>query len=350
MKKLTRFIDDKTAILLTTTVNRRYFSGFDSSDGFLIITNRDATLFVDGRYYEAARVKAAEYGVELLLDFSAQLEKHIRLLGVERVVVENQITVALFEKIKRILPFCEVVPDDKTNRTISDLRSVKNDCELEKLRTAQKIADTAFLEILNYIGVGVSESSIATELEYLMKKNGAQEISFKTIAISGKNTSMPHGVPGNATVKCGDFVTMDFGAVYDGYHSDMTRTVAVGCVSDRMAEVYNTVLTAQMKAVDAVRAGVAAACVDAVARSTIEASGYGDNFTHSTGHGVGLEIHEYPNISSTNNDKLQVGNVITIEPGIYIESDFGVRIEDMLFVTESGCECITKADKRLIII
>ena len=203
---------------------------------------------------------------------------------------------------------------------------------------------------MNYIKAGVSEKSIATELEYLMKKYGADEISFKTIAISGKNTSMPHGVPGATTVKHGDFVTMDFGAVYDGYHSDMTRTVAVGCVSDRMADVYNTVLTAQMNAVTAVAPGALASNVDAVARSIITDSGYGDNFTHSTGHGVGLEIHESPNISRINNDKLEVGNVITIEPGIYIESEFGVRIEDMVFVTETGFECITKADKQLIII
>ena len=183
-----------------------------------------------------------------------------------------------------------------------------------------------------------------------MRKNGAEAISFDTIAVSGANSSVPHGVPTAKKVSAGDFVTMDFGAVVNGCHSDMTRTVAVGFATDKMKQAYNTVLTAQIKALEGIKAGVPCSQIDRLAREVISAAGYGEYFTHSTGHGVGYEIHEAPNLSQKSEQILKAGDVVTVEPGIYLPAEFGVRIEDMAFVTENGCKNLTKSPKELIIV
>jgi Xaa-Pro aminopeptidase len=212
------------------------------------------------------------------------------------------------------------------------------------------MAEKAFLEVLNFIREGVTEIQIAAELEYRMKLAGSKAPSFGTIVVSGENSSMPHGVPGSRVIRAGDFITMDFGAVYNGYRSDMTRTVAVGFATDEMQKVYETVLKANLAAIEAVREGVTAASVDLAARNVIKDAGYGEFFTHSTGHGVGLEVHETPTVSFKNENKLCSGQVITIKPGIYKIGKFGVRIEDMVVVTKNGCNNLTKAEKSLIII
>ena len=221
---------------------------------------------------------------------------------------------------------------------------------MKKIIKAQRIAEAAFEHILTFIKEGVTEKEVALELDYYMLSHGADGLSFETIAVSGKNSSKPHGVPSDKKIEKGDFVTMDFGAVVEGYHSDMTRTVAVGFVTDEQKNVYETVLKAQEAAQAAASSGVCCADVDKAARDVIENAGYGEYFNHSTGHGVGVEIHEYPRLSTVCKAILSVGNVVTDEPGIYIPEKFGVRIEDMLLITENGCENLTRAPKELIIL
>ena len=233
---------------------------------------------------------------------------------------------------------------------ISDLRMVKSEEEKEKIIKAQRIAEKAFEHILSFIKPGVSEKDISLELDFFMLRNGAEALSFETIAVSGKNSSMPHGVPGEKKIEKGDFITMDFGAVVDGYHSDMTRTVAVGSVSEKQRSIYNIVLRAKNACLAGLKEGITGKEADAIARDIIAAEGYGKYFGHGTGHGVGVEIHEKPSLSPRNEKPLKRGEIVTVEPGIYLPGEFGVRIEDMAFITSDGCENLTKAPETLIIL
>ena len=217
------------------------------------------------------------------------------------------------------------------------------------IRNNDKLSpEAAFDEILNFIKVGVTEREIALELNRLMFEFGAEDLSFDTIVLSGANTSMPHGVPSEKKVQSGEFVLMDYGAVYNGYHSDMTRTVCVGEPDEEMLKVYDIVLSAQEAAIEKAKAGIIGCDLDKIARDIIERSGYGNCFGHSLGHGVGLEIHEKPNASPNYKLPLNEGAVVTVEPGIYIAGKFGVRIEDFVILTENGCKNLTKSAKSLI--
>jgi Xaa-Pro aminopeptidase len=236
------------------------------------------------------------------------------------------------------------------SRAIYHCRMVKRPEELEKIRSAQALAEEAFTRILTVIHAGMTEREIQLELDFTMLRLGAEELSFPTIALTGTSTSMPHGVPSEKVVKKGDFVLMDYGAVVDGYHSDMTRTVAVGQPSAEMEAVYQVVLEAQQRSLETARAGITGQRLDAVARLCIAQAGYGDYFGHSLGHGVGLEIHEYPNASPSSTTVLRAGHVVTVEPGIYLSGKFGVRIEDFVVITEDGCENLTHAEKQLIVL
>ena len=240
--------------------------------------------------------------------------------------------------------------DSTLDNMICALRAVKQPFEVEKIKAAQKIAEDAFSYICTFIKPGKTEREVALALDYYMLSHGAEALSFETIVVSGAKTSMPHGVPGKNRIQNGDFVTMDFGAVVGGYHSDMTRTVAVGSVTQKQKEVYETVLRAQNAVMDALRSGLSCAAADKVARDVIGKAGYGAYFTHSTGHGVGVEIHEYPSLAPHGKSVLTVGNVVTDEPGIYLPGEFGVRIEDMALITENGRENLTTAPKELIIL
>lgn len=338
------------AYIVSSTENIRYLTDFSLDDGYLIITDKKAYLFADGRYIEAAENEAKNCDeVVLLKKASEQLNEILKNAGVSRVYTEGEkLSVADFQSLKKWLE-CEI-KSEKTDDEIKALRRVKSQEEKSRIITAQRIAERAFEHILTFIREGVTENEIRLELEYFMLKNGAEDLSFKTIAISGKNTSMPHGVPTDKKVEKGDFVTMDYGAMVKGYHSDMTRTVAVGFVREKQIEVYNTVLAAQQACYEAVKAGISCKDADAAARQVIEEAGYGQFFTHSTGHGVGIDIHEAPNLSPRSELILKAGDVVTDEPGIYIPGVFGVRIEDMLYVTEDGCENLTKAEKSLIVL
>lgn len=338
------------AALVTDETSIFYFTGFPHSEGYLMITKDKSCLLVDFRYIEAAQntVKSSEVVI-----FSNPFETINNLIlanNIKEILLEaDKITVSAFKTMQKELE-AELISDDKLSGIIKDLRIIKSADEIEKLRIAQNIAEKAYLEVLNMVKPGITERQIALELEYLMKKNGAEKIAFDLITVTGKKTSLPHGVPSDTEVKAGDFVTFDIGAVYEGYHSDMTRTVAVGEVSEKQKEIYNIVLKSHLAGLDAVKAGVSGFDVDKVCRDIIKVAGYGEYFGHGTGHGVGLEIHEEPRVSPKGETILKPGMIITVEPGIYLPDEFGVRIEDTVLVTANGYETFAHIPKELIIL
>lgn len=351
--KLSESLSKGEAYLIFSEENRRYFTGFPSTDGWLLVTDSERVFMTDSRYIEAARDKVQGCTQILRLDdLSVQLPELCRSLNVSRMFIEaGRMNVARLRKLRKMLPEVEVSDSDRAEDDIDALRIVKNAIEVENILFAQKIAEEGYNHILGFIKEGVTERDVQLELDYFMLRRGAEALSFDTIAVSGANSSKPHGVPTEKKIERGDFVTLDFGAVYNGYHSDMTRTVAVGAVTDRQKNVYDTVLTAQLAAIDAVKAGVLCREVDRAARSVIENAGFGDCFRHSTGHGVGVEIHEAPTLSPKSGETtLSEGSVVTIEPGIYLPGEFGVRIEDMVLVGALKSQNMTNCPKELIIL
>ena len=338
-------------VIITSPENRRYFTSFNSSDGFLVITVDEATFFTDSRYIEAAQNQVTVCKSVLLRRVSETIVPYLKEKNIENIYLETErLTVAELNSLKKAFDFCKVEAKEEVDEIINKARAVKTDYEVDCIKKAQKIAEDAFSHILTFIKEGVTEKEIALELDFYMLKNGAEAVSFETIAVSGKNSSMPHGVPTDKKIENGDFITMDFGAVYNGYHSDMTRTVIVGKPTEKQKEVYETVLKAQKSALEVLKNGVTGFDVDKVARDIIENAGYKENFGHGTGHGVGIEIHESPNLSPYSKATLETGNVVTVEPGIYIPDEFGVRIEDMALITEDGYINLTSCEKELIIL
>ena len=277
--------------------------------------------------------------------------KSSRKYSRKTVAVENhRLTLAEFDNLKEKLPSVQFVTTSALQNAIEEIRIVKSDSEIEKIKAAQRIAEEAFDHILTFIKEGMTEKEISLELDFYMLSHGADALSFETIAVAGKNSSMPHGVPGEYRVQKGDFITMDYGAVVDGYHSDMTRTVCLGEPTDKMREVYDTVLKAQLEGLRVLCDGITGSEADAAAREIIEKAGYGKNFGHGLGHGVGVEIHEAPRLSPKAPHTLKSGHVVTVEPGIYLPDEFGVRIEDMAVITENGHINLTSCPKELIIL
>lgn len=340
------------AALIISEENVRYFTSFSSTNGYLLITENTSIFLTDSRYIEAAQnqIKSCDEVCEIK-SVEQTLAPLIENLGIKSVCVEqSRMTLSQLNVFKKHFKNVAFVIDSSLDSEINRLRSVKNKQEAEKIEKAQRIAEKAFDHILEFITIGKTEREISLELDYTMLKAGADALSFETIAVSGSNGSMPHGVPGSKKIESGDFITMDFGAVFDGYHSDMTRTVAVGDISIKQAEVYNTVLQAQKAGLEAIKPGTECREVDKMARDIIAAKGYGDYFGHGFGHGVGIEIHEYPNLSPKSEAVLRSGNVVTAEPGIYIPGEFGIRIEDMVLVTDDGYYNFTKCNKELIVL
>ena len=354
IKTLRGFLSEKTeAALITNEVNIGYFTGFFHSEGALLVTQESAVLFVDFRYFEAAQQKAQGCKVVCFQRLSESLLQQLTAEAVACVYAEaNYMTVNRFDFYQKKLgeQTISLIADGRLDTHIGNIRIIKDQSELDKIAKAQSIAEQAYLEMLNYLKPGVSERALAARLEYEMKLRGAEDISFDLITITGKKTSLPHGVPSDALVREGDFFTCDFGAVYEGYHSDTTRTVAVGSATDEMKQIYAVVLRAQLAALKAIRPGVKCSDVDKTARDIIKSEGYGDCFGHSTGHGVGLDIHELPFVSTRGDMLLREGMVITDEPGIYLPNRFGVRIEDMVCVTENGCHNFVTLPKELLIL
>ncbi|MBR2715707.1 MAG: aminopeptidase P family protein [Ruminococcus sp.] len=349
--KLREILLSGSAALILSDVNRLYYSDFKSSAGALLITEHSAILFLDFRYYEAA-VRSVDRSINVVRysNLTESINAIINKESIKNIIIEDEfVTIARFDNLKNEIN-AEFTTDFKLSSKIMDFRMIKSDDEIERIKTAQKISEKSYKELLNYIKVGVSEKRLALELEHQLKINGAERLAFDIISISGKNTSLPHGVPSEKELCDGDFITFDFGAVYDGYHSDMTRTIALGYASDEMKEVYDIVLNAHKIASKAIKPSKWCSDVDKAAREYIRSFGYGEYFGHSTGHGVGLEIHEKPTVYHTNNQILKPGMVITNEPGIYLPDKFGVRIEDMYLVTENGFEDLAFIDKELLII
>ena len=340
------------AMLLTGEANRFYASGFHSTggDGVALVTRKGNFYLTDFRYTEAAG-RAIENARLLEIGrgrgYGVLLRELVEEQGIARLGFEEQtMSVGEYRDYARALP-CELVP---ASALLDRLRRTKDAREMERMERAQRIAESALEQILKEIRPGVAEREIAARLQYLMLSQGAEKMSFDPIVVSGPNGSLPHGVPGERKIQSGEFVTMDFGCVAGGYCSDMTRTVAVGAVSDEMAKVYQTVLTAQLTGIRTARAGISGRELDGAARKVIEEAGYGPYFGHSFGHGVGVEIHESPNASPGWDQPLPEGAVISAEPGIYLPGNFGVRIEDVIRLTASGCENLTKAPKELIVL
>ena len=340
------------AMLLTGEANRFYACGFHSpgTDGVALVTRQGNYYFTDSRYTEAAErhiQDAAIAEVSRGRGYTALINEVIDAEGIQTLGFEDAyMTVQDYNLYKEKL-HCTLVP---AAGMLTELRKVKDEEEMAAMVAAQRIAEQAFDDILKEIRPGVSEKEIAARLQYLMLHYGASDMSFDPIVVSGPNGSLPHGVPSEKRIERGELVTMDFGCIYQGYCSDMSRTVAVGDISDEQRRVYETVLAAQKAAISAAKAGMTGAEVDGVARKVIEEAGYGEYFTHSFGHGVGVEIHESPNASPANDKPLPAGAVISAEPGIYIPGKLGVRIEDVIRLTPEGCENLTKAPKELIVL
>ena len=335
------------AMWITSPANHLYMSDFDNPDGWMLITKEKSYLFADFRYIEAARAGAfpectvimpkggrKEYLLPLIE------ENGVRVIGYE----DMHLTCRAFTALKADLPDCEFVP---VGAMMEEIRSVKTEDEIEKMVKAQRIAEAALAHVLKMITYDMTEVEVAAELDYFIKRQGAKA-GFETIAVSGSASSVPHGVPHPVKLERG-FLTMDFGAAVDGYRSDMTRTIVIGKADADMRRLYDTVLKAQLAALDEIAEGKKNADMDKVARDIIDNAGYKGAFGHSLGHGVGLKIHEMPNLSWAAGERtLRAGEIVTVEPGIYLEGKYGCRIEDMVVVMAGGNRNLTRAPKEMI--
>lgn len=332
-------------LLIYKPENRRYLTGFSGSTGYVFITAEKAWFITDFRYTEQAERECHDYAIHLL-NSARPLEVILNETGIQRLAFEdNFMTYQFYKTLTDKLNNVELIP---AGEAIESLRMIKSDEEIEKITKAAVITDKAFEHILNYIQPGITENAIALELEFYMKKLGATALAFDTIAASGVRSSMPHGVATDKQIEEGDFLTLDFGCIVEGYCSDMTRTVVVGKATEKQKEIYGIVLAAQEAALKAIKEGQTGQEVDKVARDVISSRGYGEFFGHGLGHGVGLEVHEAPRLSATGNNILLENMVVTDEPGIYLPGFGGVRIEDLVVVKKNGCEVLSKSPKHLI--
>lgn len=333
------------AVIVYKPENRRYLSGFTGTAGYVVLT-RDRNIFItDFRYVNQASEQCKDFEIirhtneRTLYDILNELE--VKTLGFE----EEFVTFSQYEEFNEKLNNIELVP---LKGVINKLRTIKTEDEIENIRKAANIADMAFEHICSLLKPGVTEWEISLELESFMKKQGASGTSFESIVASGKRSSLPHGVASQKVIENGDFVTLDFGCIYNGYCSDMTRTVVIGKATSKQKEIYEIVLKAQEAALESIRAGITGFEVDKIARDIITDRGYGEYFGHGLGHGVGLEVHEAPRLSPVGKDTLEENMVVTDEPGIYIPDFGGVRIEDLVVVKKDGYEILSKSPKHLI--
>lgn len=336
------------AVLLTSPHNLQYFTGFTGGEGLGLLTERETVLFVDSRYTESAKHEVKNTQV---LEFSGKNKKELLssyLQNYASVGYEDEdMTVAEFSVIKE---YCSSGEWIGVSGQLSKIRMIKTEEELSYLCKAESIGVSALSKVIPMIHIGVTEFEIAAELEYQMRKLGGEGTSFEIIAVSGYRSGFPHGKPSEKKLESGDFLTLDFGCIYHGYCSDMTRTFGIGKLSEEQIRIYDTVKKAQEAGLSAIKAGVSGKDADQSARAVIENAGYGKYFGHSLGHGVGLLIHELPNLSPMSEVILQSNMVVTCEPGIYIPDLGGVRIEDMVCVTEDGIENMTAFSKELLIL
>lgn len=353
MKKLNEVMDTKKldAVVIVDPFNMRYLSGFRGGEGILFISKEKRVLITDSRYTEAAEKESSGNGFQVIEENAGQT----RFMSLSELVVSEDIHSLGFEDasmlcadFERLKKEVKVAAWAGLGESINAIRQVKTEEELVKLRRAEAIGDAAFSDILSIIKTGMTEKQVAAELEYAMKKHGADGYSFDSIIASGIHSSMPHAIPDDKKIENGDFVTMDFGCLVDGYCSDMTRTIVVGKANDKQKEIYHIVLEAQEAALHALKAGVRGRDVDKVARDIITDAGYGNCFGHGLGHSVGLFIHESPRLSPKDETILLENMIETVEPGIYVPGFGGVRIEDMVVVKKDGIENLAHSPKHLI--
>ena len=341
---------DLDAFLVTTKENRQYLTGFTGSFGWVLVTKREVYLMTDSRYVEQASKETSGCKIVQLQHFTPPVTLRMIMTDVDAVtlgVESDRLTYEEFERVANQVRRKAVTP---IAGFVDRLRRVKDEEEIKLLARAEEIGDEAFKHVLGVIKPGMTEREIAIELEFQMRKAGASGLSFDTIVASGKRSSMPHGLASDKKVEAGDFITMDFGCVYQGYCSDMTRTIALGSVDEKQETVYNLVRKAQEDAIAAVHAGVTGKEIHAVAQNVFQEAGYGAYFGHGLGHSVGLEIHEAPTFAPRTEDIIPENTVITVEPGLYLPNWGGVRIEDLIVVKEDGCINLTHSPKELIIL
>lgn len=350
---LSQLPEDADGALVTSQVSRLYLTGYDADTGFLIVTRNGCEFITDFRYIEAAAARLEGVcAAEKYVKFDETLKEVCARLGAERLLIErDRLTISEGLRLSAAAKPVVLVESSALDDALNAMRVGKSLTELDKIRRAQDVTERSYRRVLELIREGVTERELALALEFDMRKSGASRVAFDLIVAGGANGSMPHAVPSDYRIQKGDFITFDIGAVVDGYHSDMTRTVAFGDVTREQAEVYDIVLKAQKAGIEYLMAGNDNCFeADKTARDVICAAGYGDCFGHSTGHGVGLEIHEAPSLSPTGKATMSEGCVVTVEPGIYIAGRFGVRIEDMLYITEGSAIDLTGVEKELIVI
>ena len=352
-KKTNKIIEDYDldGILLTDLYNIRYFTGFTGTTGVALISKHGNYFFSDFRYKEQGKLEVEKEGFQFVEVSRGTLEKigeYIRKVGIKRLGFEDkQVTVSYYMDFINIFQVEMVGIGDK----LKLIRMIKSNDEIEIIKKSVEISDYAFEETIKIIKKGISEKEIASYIEYIQRKMGAEGTSFSTIVASGIRSAMPHGVASDKIIQENEFITIDFGCYYNGYVSDMTRTIYFGSnLSEKHKDVYNTVLDAQLLGVNSIKAGMTTMEIDKMVRDYISNKGYGDKFGHGLGHGIGLEIHEAPSLSPSSNIILEENMVVTIEPGIYIEGFGGVRIEDDVVITKFGCEILNKTPKDIKII
>jgi Xaa-Pro aminopeptidase len=337
------------AFLVTEMAHVRYLTGFSGSSGLCVITPEKQFLITDRRYKSQAPLEVDGFTIIIakLRLFPLIIEKSM-IPKQARIGFESEhITVSDMKNLKKLLPGRHFVPDTHILETVT---AVKDEGEIEFIQYAAQISDKVFKKILKLIRPGMRECDIAAEISYWHRKYGAECDAFNPIVASGERGALPHARASDKIIRCGEMVLLDFGCRYCGYHSDLTRTISVGKPSAEMKKIYKIVLEAQKKAIDTVYNGIAARSVDAAARKHIRQAGYGRYFIHSLGHGLGIQIHEPLRLSALSTAILKTGNVVTIEPGIYIPGSGGVRIEDDIVVHENGCDVLTTSPKELIIV
>lgn len=335
------------AIVVLTDFNRRYLSGFTGTSGALIITKADNLLITDFRYIEQATEQAPKFKIIKqqgnLIDY---VKQELKKLNVQNVGFEGNL-VSYDTYLQLSKSYISLI---SISGLIEKIREVKDDNEIALIQKAAEIVDETFEYILTVAKEGMTELQLKAKLESKMLELGAEGTSFDTIVASGTRGALPHGVASDKVIQTGELITLDFGAYYKGYSSDITRTFAIGEPEPKLKEIYNIVLEANQKGIAAAKKGINGKALDAIARDYITEQGYGDAFGHSLGHGIGLNVHEGPNLSKNSDAELEVNNCVTIEPGIYLDGLGGVRIEDDILIKENGCECFTKSPKNLIIL
>ena len=342
---------DIEAMLVTGEAGEHYAVGFHG-EGVVLVTERESWYCTDSRYIESAEKQITDCEIVMTgkgKDHMALAAEEIAKQGVKRIgIQEDAMSLQEYRVWAKALGTGIELVD--AGALICELRASKDEDEMKLMRQAQAITDQTFTEILNHIRPGETEQEIAAKLTYYQMKFGAEKNSFDPIVVSGPKGSLPHGIPGDKQIRSGEFVTMDFGCMVEGYCSDMTRTVAVGQPTEEMEQVYNIVLKAQLAGIAAAKAGAIGCEVDETARSIIRDAGYGPYFGHGLGHSLGLEIHENPNFNTRWNKPIPAGAVLSVEPGIYLPGKLGVRIEDVVWLKEGGCEVLTKSEKKLIVL